>query len=705
MGLRDIRLKRAYSSDTDDILHDFYVPALATSTEYWRLAGFFSSTSLAVAARGVVGLMRNGGSMKLLASPKLQQRDVEAIRMSTERPEKYVGEVMLAELETLEERFVRDHVSALGWMVANGRLKIKVAIVYDSAGKPLTYEGIEERGLFHPKVGVLTDRHGDSVTFSGSVNESAAAWLDNIEEFKVFRSWNAGEREYVEVDVSKFSRFWHGVPRRVEVMDIPQAVEKRLIQMAPANLEAIDLARLYNGMTRSERVELYEHQKAAIASWLENGKRGIFEMATGTGKTFTALGCLDRVSESADRVLAVVACPYGHLIEQWKREIDKFGIQYNAIIRADSSNRGWRDDLRDRLIDLSLGYDERLLVLTTHRTFSSNDFRRLVSENKAGFCALLIGDEVHGLGAEKSQEGLIEEYDLRLGLSATPRRWFDVPGTRAIYDFFGGIVYRFTLMEAINTINPTTGQTYLTPYRYLPQFVSLSAVELGEYNKHTKAIGARFSQTGDEEERDEILEMLLFRRANIIKNAEAKYEMLDDLLEGMSPLQWTIVYCSPQQIDRVMEIVNKHRIVAHRFTMDEGATPSQKYGGLSEREFILEKFGQAEYQVLVAMRCLDEGVDIPPARTIVLMASSGNPRQYIQRIGRVIRRYPGKTEASIHDIVVAPSMSALSPEVIEVENAVFDRELERYEYIAKAALNTAQALKLIYDVRSASIGG
>lgn len=700
MGLRDINLKRAYSSDSDSILHDFYVPALANSTEYHRLAGFFSSSCLAVAARGVVGLMRNGGTMKLLASPKLQPRDVEAIRLSTQHPEKYVEELMLAELETLEERFVRDHVSALGWMVANRRLQIKVAIVYDPTGNPLTYEGVQERGLFHPKVGVLTDRHGDRITFSGSVNESASAWLDNIEEFKVFRSWNPSEREYVEADVSKFTRFWHGVHRRLEVMDIPEAVEKKLIKMAPANLREIDLAGLYEGIAQSESIELYEHQRDALTSWLENGNRGIFEMATGTGKTFAALGCLDRVSESVDRLLGVVACPYGHLIEQWKREIDRFGIQYDTIIRADSSNPGWRDDLRDCLIDLSLGYDERLVVLTTHRTFSSVDFRRLVTNNKPGFSAFIIADEVHGLGAETSQEGLIEEYDLRLGLSATPRRWFDAPGTRAIYDFFGGVIYRFPLMQAIGTVNPATGQTYLTPYRYLPQFVSLSAMESEEYNKHTKAIGARFSQAEDQDEKDEILELLLFKRANIIKNAEAKYGVLDGLLDEMSPLQWTIIYCSPQQIDQVMEIVNSHRVVAHRFTMDEGTTPNQNYRGLSEREFILEKFAQGEYQALVAMRCLDEGVDIPPARTVVLMASAGNPRQYIQRIGRVIRRYPGKTQATIHDIVVAPSMGVLSPEVREVENAVFDRELERYEYIARAAKNTAQALRLIYDVRS-----
>jgi superfamily II DNA or RNA helicase len=423
-------------------------------------------------------------------------------------------------------------------------------------------------------------------------------------------------------------------------------------------------------------------------------------MATGTGKTFAALGCLERVSKSTQGLLTVVTCPYQHLVQQWKREIDKFGIQYDDLITADSANPGWRDVLIDSMIDLTLGYMKRLLVLTTHRTFSSDSFVSIIINNKHRFSALVIGDEVHGLGAEKSQEGLIDEYDLRLGLSATPKRWFDTPGTRIIYDYFGGVIYEFDLRKAINRINPATGQTYLTPYRYMPRFVSLYPEELEEYTRKTRAIGLRFNQEQDEDVKDNLLELLLFKRANIIKNAQAKYEVLDDLLDKISPLKWTIIYCSPQQIDTVMATMNKRRIVAHRFTMEEGTTPDEKYNGLSERQFLLEKFAEGRYQVLVAMRCLDEGVDVPPARTAILMASSGNPRQYVQRIGRVIRRYPGKTEASIYDIVVTPSFGPLPPAVARAEWAIFQKELERYEDIARVAINNAEALGLVYDVKS-----
>jgi len=272
-------------------------------------------------------------------------------------------------------------------------------------------------------------------------------------------------------------------------------------------------------------------------------------------------------------------------------------------------------------------------------------------DNKGNFHIFLIADEVHWLGAEKSRRGLIEEYDFRLGLSATPKRWFDDLGTQIMYDYFGDVVFEFSLKDAITKINPVTGYTYLTSYRYIPYFVSLTDDELDEYFEKTKSIAQRYSQANDDE-KDNILESLLFRRADIIKNASKKYSALEHILDKLGrDVEHTIIYCTPQQIDKVMEIVNQRGLMAHRFTMEEGTTPNEKYNGLSEREYILQKFAEGEYQVLVAMKCLDEGVDVPPAKIAILMASSGNPREYIQQIGRVIRRYPNKSEATIYDII------------------------------------------------------
>ncbi len=699
MDLRSLDLKKAYSSDFDDILHDFYIPALKYSSEYQRLAGFFSSTSLAAAARGILGFVRNGGVMKLVVSPRLRRDDLDIIMKSLEDSEKIIQQRLLEELDHLEDEFVRDHVSALGWMVANGRLRIRVAVPCRGSGEPLSCEDVEQSGLFHQKVGILRDSSGNIISFSGSINETAAGWLENLEEFKVFRSWEPSESDYVRADAEKFRRFWTNRSWRVRVVDIPHAVEERLIEIAPADIERINLERHYQRLIRRARVKLYRHQRDAVDTWLNNGMRGIFAMATGTGKTFAALGCLNRALRVSNRLLVVIACPYQHLVQQWKAEIAKFGISYDKLIVADSSNRHWRDTLADALTDIALGYKDTVVVLTTHRTLASANFVGIIRDHKAAsFRIFLIADEVHGLGAEKSRKGLVSEYDFRLGLSATPRRWFDAAGTTAIYDFFGGEVFEFGLEEAINTMNLATGETYLVPYRYVPRFAFLSAREMDEYADRTRRIAKLMGKVASDEEKNKLLESLLFARANIVKNAYQKYEVLESILDEIGPsIKWTIVYCSPQQIDMVMEIVNKRRISAHRFTMEEGTIPAPEYEGLSERNFLLKRFSEGEYQVLVAMKCLDEGVDVPPARTAILVASSGNPREYIQRIGRVIRRCPGKKEATIYDIVALPPLRDVPPELRDMERGIIRRELQRYEEIAGVATNNAEALVMISE--------
>jgi len=434
--------------------------------------------------------------------------------------------------------------------------------------------------------------------------------------------------------------------------------------------------------------------------WVKNGMKGIFEMATGTGKTFTALGCLDRISGDIKKFLVIITCPYQHLVQQWKREIDKYGIDYDKIIVADSSNVSWKEDLTNSLLDIHIGYKNKLIVLTTHRTFSSKYFIEIIEKNKNNLNMFLIADEVHGLGATKSIEGLLQEYDLRLGLSATPKRWFDLIGTNVIYNYFGDVVFEFSLDKAINTINPITNETYLTPYRYIPKFVSLIPEELEGYLDKTESIMKLFNTLKNDEDKRKILENLIFQRANIIKNASGKYIVLEDILDKLGPsIQWTIVYCSPQQINKVKKIISSRKVTLHGFTMKETTTPEKKYYGLSQRDYLLQKFGEGKYRVLVAMKCLDEGVDVPPARTAILMASSGNPREYIQRIGRIIRRFPQKTEATIYDIIVKPSFKMVPPELQNIEKQIFKKELKRCAEIASIATNNAEALKLIYDAK------
>lgn len=697
MSLKTINLKEAYVSDSDDILNEFYIPILGESIKYDRLSGFFSSQSLALAARGIVGLIKNGGVMRLIVSPKLSIEDFKIIKKTCEDPAIYLEKQMLIEIERLENEFIKDHLFALGWMLANKRLEIKIAIPYDNVGNPLNTMQIENSSIFHLKVGIFEDNEGNVVTYSGSVNETALGWLSgylgNIEEFKVFKSWNQFDDKRLKSDIIKFNKFWNNTSQSVRVIEIPTAVKEKLISISPKEIEDIHLEKW-----NKPRKKLFNHQKNAIDAWIKNDYKGILEMATGTGKTITAIACADNIIKDHKENLVVVTCPYQHLVSQWEKEIRSYGLSVDVIIKADGSSKNWKDKLTNYLIDQSIGYIKNIIVITTHRTFSSDDFIDIIANRKGS--TLLIADEVHGLGAEKSLKGLNEIYLYRLGLSATPKRYFDDIGTDKLYDYFNGVIFEFTLRDAIYNINPDTNKTYLTPYYYNPLFVSLDQDELDQYIDLTKKIIKSFNNSKEPSDKQKVLELMLFKRSNIIKNCEMKYQTLNHLLGKIEDIDFTIIYSSPQQIDNVMNIVNAYGIPSHRFTMDEGTSPEKRFNGQTERDFILNKFSESYYKILVAMKCLDEGVDVPQAKNAILMASSGNPREYIQRIGRIIRRYKDKKYAIIYDIIVVPSFNNLPKDLKQIEYKIFEKEILRYEDIAKIAINNVYALQQIYEIKN-----
>lgn len=698
MGLRNLNLKKAYDSDSDEILDEFYIPVLSQAISYKRLVGFFSSSSLAVAARGISDFIRRGGYMKLITSAKLQKADIEAIKEAYEEPERVIESVIINDLEHLDNEFIKDHVRALGWMIANKRLNIKVAIVYGEEGFPLDEREIGTRGIFHPKIGILEDGDGDKISFSGSDNESATAWLENIEEFKVFRSWEESEREYLNSDINRFEKFWNGKTKRTRIIDIPTAVREKLIEIAPNNIEELNLEK----WLRKRRIEtkrkiiLRDYQNQAIENWFKHNRKGIFEMATGTGKTFTALGCLKKLMEDEKRLVTVIACPYSHLVKQWEDNIKDFDISSDSII-ADSSNPNWKDELMDKVYDIKNEISDRLIILTTHVTLSINDFIKIIKNVNCNL--FLIVDEVHGIGAPERKKALIENYHMRLGLSATPRRWLDEEGTEDIFKYFGDTIFEFSLKKAINTLNPDTGKTYLVSYEYKPYFIELTDEELQKYEEETEKIARSYFKTNNKKEKNKLFTLLCIKRQKIIENAVNKYTAFKKILDEISEIRDCLVYCSPQQIDTVQEILNERDVIQCRFTNREGTTSREGYDGISERQFILKKFAEGTYKALVAMKCLDEGVDVPPVKIAIILASTGNPRQYIQRRGRVLRHFLGKEKAIIYDIIVVPSLtSSINHQLLELERKILEKELKRYCEFADSALNTLECLNKIYNI-------
>lgn len=710
MEFTDLNIHEAYETGIDDLVMDFYVPMLANAKRYDRIAGFFSSTSLALSARGIAGLIANNGTMRLVASPRLSQEDADMINSSVEDPETLIAKCLLRGIDgsDITDQFCRDHVSALGWMLANGRLEMQIAVITDPAGRLTT-----EQYLVHQKVGIFYDKEFNALSFSGSNNESASGWLGNVEEFKTFKSWEPGQKPYLQSDQNKFDAFWNHTRRGVRVERLPEAVAERLIEIGrDFDIERISVKRYFEHISPEEKkrnsLQLFYYQEDAVKKWIDNGKSLLLEMATGTGKTRTAIGCMRHALKTANKpLLVVIACPQSTLTMQWKSDIESLdlGTGIDASQICDSTQHSWKRELKNKSRQLSAGLYNNLLVYTTHQTCSSPDFINIMQDVRRADM-FYIGDEVHGMGASKTRNGLLDVYNLRLGLSATPSRWFDDEGSALIVDYFGNDSYKFTIEQALSTPNPLTNKPFLVNYNYNPRFIPLTDDELEEYKKLSEKI-TRMNNSRDREEFADILEFLLFRRADIEKEAENKYDELERILDEMQAecenrgekIRDTIIFVSDGQIDRVLQILRKKRITAHKFTQAEGTEASSRFGGVSERENLIQQFTRGRYQVLVAIKCLDEGIDIPSAKTGIIMASSTNPREYVQRIGRIIRQAPGKSSATLYDLILHPDLSGFRDDTLAgFEEKVFRKEMERVKDLCANALNNTKVLRDVYSV-------
>lgn len=666
--LRNVDIKFKYDSDKDDLVNEFYIPVLSNSVEYYRMSGYFSSSSLAISARGIADFIINGGKMKLLCNAQLTKEDYDIIEKTKQNPIDFVQQSFLDDLHNIEDEFIKNHVKALGWMLANGFLEIKIAIPKD------------RNGIFHSKVGILKDNENNLVSFSGSDNETAAGWLYNIEEFKVFKSWDSGEEKYVKSDLDTFFDYWNGITERTSIIDLPHAIKEELIEFAPVSRKELIVI---SKKTRKP-INLREYQEDAIDSWFAHDCRGLFEMATGTGKTITSLSAFKQLSSTKDKLVTVIACPQLHLIDQWIKDVENF--HSGKILKASSKERDWKSKVSALSRDFYMDLEDHVVIMTTHDTLASDYFVKKIKKIKSD--KLLIVDEVHGIGSSKRLNGLIEDYNYRLGLSATPKRWFDEDGTRAIYDYFGDVVFDFDIERALIDINPDTGKTYLTPYYYYPIIVDLTDEEYSKYRELSQKIAQALARKKNNNEKIS-LSALCNERQKVINNAENKYDEFKKLLREHEGIDKLIVYCSDRQIDRVQEILNEENVIPqHRFTHTESSGKTQKEL-FSQREEILYNFEKGNYKALVAIKCLDEGVDVPVAENAIILSSTSNPREHVQRRGRILRNAPGKDHATIYDFLVFPK------EKTESGSKIMKKEIDRYREFANLAINSLECLEIL----------
>jgi len=695
-NLTNIPLKISYRTGRDNLVKEFFIPCLESSLLYRRAAGYFTSAGLALAARGIASLASRRGKMQLVVSPHLEPADIEVLQSATSNPALALRAIVARSLADIEDALIKDRLNALAWLADAGLLEIKLALRLDARGN-------FTRGIFHEKTGIFTDKDGNHVAFAGSSNETAGGLVENFESIKVFYSWRDQEGRVLE-EVENFDALWNNSTPGLRVLEF-STIGRELLERyrdpekPPAGLS---LNRVNEPSPQVEfcppsGLELRPYQVDAIRAWSKAGGKGIFAMATGSGKTITALTLASKVAEKNLPLVVIVVCPFINLCKQWLREMAAFGLLPVACFEG--RNR-WQAELEEGYQRISVGISRIHSIVATNATFQNESFQARILPRIASSSVhhLLIADEVHNLGAEGMRKSLPEGIAMRLGLSATPERYYDPVGTKAVADYFGNIVYKYPLSLAIE-------DGRLCRYLYYPIPVALTDAEAKEYEEITTKLSKFYSQDEDYEIQQAAMRLLI-KRARLLAVAENKLAALDQIITSLrEPPKKAIFYCGDgrttdaitdeevRQIQAVSRLLGeKHGLRVRNFTFREST---------EEREEILRDLSSGFLDGVVAIRCLDEGIDLPDLRMGFLLASSTNPRQFIQRRGRLLRNAPGKNRAVIYDFVVKPPDlgGTLDDSGFNMERSFFQRELKRIVEFCGTAENGPEALHSLHELR------
>lgn len=693
--LAELQLRISYRSSDHDLVRDFYIPCMELSVLYRRAAGYFSSHGLALAARGVASLAHRKGTMRLVASPYLSPEDVQALQSAVDNPAEVLRSIVARDVVDIEDAILQDRLNALAWLAVTGRLEIKLALRVDASGG-------YSRGIFHEKTGVFTDAENNHVAFSGSSNETAGGLLENFESLKVFCSWRDGEGRVAE-EIANFEALWSNSTNGLRVMEF-SAVGRELLErfrrhenpFPDTNHASVNKPAIRTPVPPKGK-ELRPYQADAIRAWIKQKGKGILAMATGTGKTITALTLACKVAEKNSPLVVLIVCPYINLCKQWVGEAASFGFE---TIECFEGKKTWQSRLEEAFQYLSSGLSRTIAVIATNATFLSPAFQDAIGSRIAtsSFHFLLIADEVHNLGAKKSLKMLPSGIELRLGLSATPERHYDPEGTEAVLKYFGQLAYEYPLDQAI-------ADGRLCRYQYHPVLVDLTDEETAEYLDISAKLAKLFRGDEDEEANDAAMRLLI-RRARILASANNKLSALSELINTLpDPPRKAIFYCGDGQtrdnlgedIERHVNAVSRrlgevHGLRVRNFTFRESS---------NEREEVIRDLTSGFLDGVVAIRCLDEGIDLPDLRMGFLLASSSNPRQFIQRRGRLLRTAPDKNRAIIYDFVVRPPNlgGQLDDHAFNMERTFFQKELKRIIIFCRTAENGPYALHTLHDLR------
>jgi superfamily II DNA or RNA helicase len=714
MAFSDLQIKQEYRSPHDNIVSEFYIPILKHATSYKRAVGFFSSSALIEISKGISYLVQNDGIVQIVASPHLSDEDIEAIKKGYNLRNEIIKNAIIKNLTYSDNYFEQERLNLLANLIADSKLDIKIALTEEASNF----------GMYHEKMGIFSDNDGNIIAFSGSMNESANAFSYNYESIDVFCNWvSQEEKKRVETKADAFSRIWNNTEKNITIVDFPELKDEIInryrkhppnfnIDEEEIHFQSGDLIQQSINKYPSipADVKLHCYQNSAIDNWVENNYRGIFDMATGTGKTLTGLGAVTRLSQDLSHNLAVIiVCPYQHLVEQWVEDIRKFNIR-PIIGYSASPQKDWLKRLENAIRDqrLKINGREFFCFVCTNATFSSTKVQTLIEKLQGNI--LLLVDEAHNFGADGLNRLMSEKYNYRIALSATIDRHNDEDGTNKLYNYFGKKCIEYTLEHAIN-------EDKLTRYKYYPIITTLNNDEMSIYTDLTIQIGKCLVKGKDGKTKlNERGKKLALKRARLVAGINDKLKKLEENIQSYIHDNHILVYCGAtrliqdnkdysetdqediRQIDAVTFLLgDKLNMRVSQFTSKED---------IIEREDLKREFAKGDnLQALIAIKCLDEGVNIPAIKTAFILASTTNPKEYIQRRGRVLRLYEGKDYAEIYDFIALPhpldEVPSLTDEELQLEMRLVINELARAKEFARIAMNMGEAEHIIDNIKRA----
>lgn len=735
-------LHRRFKSRTEWEPIGFFSECLCNATQFDLMLGFFSSSAINVLADGFAAFLYNGGQMRLIINDILTEQDKAAFANGTLDTLPFFDLGDLEKLKsTLSERDAH-FFECLSWLIRNDRLEIKIV-----APK----EGI---GISHTKTGVFGDG-ADYVAFDGSCNFSRTALVDNIESLTVSCEWDGNIEAEKAKDIKEdFETVFNGkddtvvyktteqvrtqiadgfkdksltalledeyklIERHTKEKDLPSSVKHALEKARQRVSAAIDKLKEEKQEKRevviTQEIEPCfpyptgprDYQNQAFENWKANNQKGLFAMATGTGKTITSLNCLLEIYKRNGYYKAIILVPTITLVNQWEQECEKF--HFSNVIKVYSKNSEWRSKIERLLMaeeyKKAKDSSQNFIIISTYASFTRGNVFDILNGFERSK-VLLIADEAHNMGSPTIMKRLGDiKYLRRIGLSATPERQFDDETNRKLFRFFGAekqYTYEYSMEEAIEN-------GVLCRYFYYPHLIRLTDDEFQKYVELSLKISKYFNfNTNSFENKDDILMSMLLARKRIVHKAANKLtafnQIINERYQKKGNLKYSLVYVpegtKPDYIadsdvfdstDQVADDIVSDRLIDDYteavMKLDKFITVKKFVSGQKDRDKVLSDFALGKLQVLTSMKCLDEGVDVPRSELAIFCASTGNPRQFIQRRGRILRKHPDKFMAEIHDLVVAPEMNPGS-DSFRMERALLKGELMRVKNFSMLSEN------------------